>query len=324
MYKMGTKICPGKLQKPYQLHRANSGLIQFEMIYTRGNNDPASPLITLISKECPHNEVYSINLNYYSGKICLKISQKDINIQMPRFLIPIRSQEFWLSWYNNELCMGLKNESPFLVHPDNSNGKSIGFIKLQVSTKIDWVIKSPPVAIRPLKYKHIEGGTLHWAKISNNKLPPGALIGGYENEPIYIARAKHNGSLCPGKYVPSQQSAYISWGFQEHKKQDFEILCGYNAIWMKCKENYVPENAFVAGNSEVYGEHLYIGRAMIDTDLVVGKVHMLYKTCYLPYKGSEVERQTYEMLVKGDMAERGVMCINKCQMNPMKAIQLCI
>ncbi|XP_047527016.1 uncharacterized protein LOC125064167 [Vanessa atalanta] len=322
---MGTQLLPGKLQKPYQLHRANSGAIQFQMI-KRLNDADAESLIVLISKECPHNEIYSINLNYVSGTINLKISEieKGINIRTSKFFIPLKSQEFWLSWYNNELCMGFKSEPPFLVHPGNSKAKNIGFIKLEVSTSIDWVIKSPPIAIKPLRYKHIDGGKLHWAKISNNKLPSDALIGGYENEPIYIARAKHNGSLCPGKYIPSHQCAYIPWGFQEYKKLDFEILCGYNAIWMKCKENYVPETVFIAGNSEVNGEHLYIGRAMIDTDLVVGKVHMLYKTCYLPYKGSEVERQTYEILVKGDKNERGITDIIKCQMNPLKAIQPCI
>lgn len=95
-------------------------------------------------------------------------------------------------------------------------------------------------------------------------------------------------------------------------------------MWMKCKENYIPENAFIAGTSEVGNEYLYVGRAMIDSDLIVGKVHMLYKTCYLPYKGVEQERYTYEILVRADVKEHALTKNPKCTLNPMKALQPCI
>lgn len=41
----------------------------------------------------------------------------------------------------------------------------------------------------------------HWVKFFDGKLPNEAHVGGRENgEPIYIGRAKHEGSLTPGKY----------------------------------------------------------------------------------------------------------------------------
>lgn len=160
---------------------------------------------------------------------------------------------------------------------------------------------------------------------SSNHLPQDAFIGGFEDgETIYIARAKHRRSQCLGKYIPSKGCAFVPWGHEEHRKEEFKILCGYNAMWMKCKENYIPENAFIAGTSEVGNEYLYIGRAMIGSDLIVGKVHMLYKTCYLPYKGAEHEKYTYEILVRADVEEHAITKSRKCSLNPMKAAQPCI
>ncbi|XP_045449233.1 uncharacterized protein LOC123657731 [Melitaea cinxia] len=276
----------GQLQNPFQVHKADSGAIRFEIICTGMPDTSANPFIALISKECPHGDLYKITFEYDTGNICLTSPEERKIIEIPDFLIPLTTREFWLTWFNNEMY--------------------------------------PPFLLPPLKYKHIEDGKLFWVKMVDNKLPPGAFIGGFENEPLYIARAMHNNSLCPGKYVPSKQCAYVPWGFREHEKRNFEILCGFNAIWIKCKENLLPENAFVAGASEINGEHLYIGRAMVNSNLIVGKVLLLYKTCYLPYEGREVERSSYEVLVKGNVKSHGISVKNKCLMNPTKAMQPCI
>lgn len=140
-------------------------------------------------------------------------------------------------------------------------------------------------------------GTLHWVPMTNGQLPPDAMIGGFENELTYIARAYHNGSICPGRYVPSTGRCFVPWGGRAHKKRQFEILCGFNAMWVKTRSNLIPPNAFVGGTSEVMNEPLYIGRAMIDNNLISGKVHTRYHLCYLPYNGREVEVVEYEILV---------------------------
>ncbi|KAJ8736541.1 hypothetical protein PYW08_007197 [Mythimna loreyi] len=129
------------------------------------------------------------------------------------------------------------------------------------------------------------------------------MIGGFENEHIYVARAYHNGSLCPGKYVKSTGKAYVPWGGNEHCKEDFEILCGFNAKWVKTSSNYIPHNAIVGGRTggyEIRGEPLYIGRAIIDGRLICGKAYTRYNLCYLPYKGKEIEVPSYEILVSPD------------------------
>lgn len=77
----------------------------------------------------------------------------------------------------------------------------------------------------------------------------------------------------------------------------FQILCGFNAEWIKTKCNHIPTNAFIGGYSEVLNEPLYIGRAMYDGKLLIGKVHVRFDLCYLPYRGREVEMSSYEILV---------------------------
>lgn len=79
----------------------------------------------------------------------------------------------------------------------------------------------PPVIIAP-ECKPISGGKLTWIQ-AEDQLPVGALIGGFENEMLYIIRAAHMHSLTPGKFVPSHGTAYIPWGGNEHAKSEFEV-----------------------------------------------------------------------------------------------------
>lgn len=58
---------------------------------------------------------------------------------------------------------------------------------------------------------------------SEDQLPDGAVIGGYENDALYIIRAKHRGSFTPGKLVSSEGVAYISWGGEAWEKSEFEV-----------------------------------------------------------------------------------------------------
>lgn len=86
-----------------------------------------------------------------------------------------------------------------------------------------FVILVPPVIMTP-KFKPISGGNLKWIR-AEDQLPMGALIGGFENETLYIIRAAHMASLTPGKFVSSQGTAYIPWGGDEHPKSEFEVCC---------------------------------------------------------------------------------------------------
>ncbi|KAJ8705947.1 hypothetical protein PYW07_010724 [Mythimna separata] len=149
----------------------------------------------------------------------------------------------------------------------------------------------------------------HWLPMKDGQLPPNAIIGGYDNEELYIARAYVTGSLCPGKYVKSVGKAFIPFGGNEHiKEEDFEILCGYtnaNATWFKVDSKYIPENAFIGGRTggdlEIRGEALYVCKAEVETGKVVtGKGYGRTYLCYLPNKGQEITASSFEVLVVPD------------------------
>lgn len=94
-----------------------------------------------------------------------------------------------------------------------------------------------------------------------------------------------------------------------------QILCGYNATWVRTTGDRIPQNAFVAGTSEVRQEPLYIGRAEHDGCLINGKIHVIYGTCYLPYYGKEIEVYSYEILVVPEVDFRGKLADVACSIN---------
>ena len=110
----------------------------------------------------------------------------------------------------------------------------------------------------------------------------------------------HNRALTPGSIVASENALYLAWGYQSHKKTDFEILVGGSFDnWVVSKGGYVPVNAFVAGFTE-HGESLYIGRVKRGSDILIGKIHPSFKTCYIPDIGGTKEQRKfseYEVLV---------------------------
>ncbi|XP_047985009.1 uncharacterized protein LOC125225371 isoform X1 [Leguminivora glycinivorella] len=125
----------------------------------------------------------------------------------------------------------------------------------------------------------------------------------------------HQYSMCPGTYVPSKRKAFVPWGGRAHAKDDFQVLCGYNATWIKTGSNKIPQNAFVGGRSEVRQEPLYIGRAVHEDNLISGKIHVIYNTCYIPYKGKEIEiYDQFEVLVLPDQNYRGILGVPELDM----------
>jgi Protein of unknown function (DUF3421) len=109
----------------------------------------------------------------------------------------------------------------------------------------------------------------------SGELPEGAVVGGSDVDcDLYIARAKHEGELLPGKYVPSHGVAYISWDGAEHAKDEFEILCGCKAIWHQINEgDTIPENALPGGRT-ADGETLFVGRVPHENTVTLGKVRL--------------------------------------------------
>lgn len=140
------------------------------------------------------------------------------------------------------------------------------------------------------------GGSSCWVASSNGDLPPEAVAGGQDGETLYVARARHEGSLIPGKLVPSHGVCYVAWGGGEHAHAEYDVLCGNSGVWVPVSGDAIPPTAMPAGESDD-GEPLFVGRAAHEGSITIGKVQPSHGVCYISYGGQELAFQDYEMLI---------------------------
>lgn len=139
-----------------------------------------------------------------------------------------------------------------------------------------------------------------WIRSSANKpLPRFAIKAGFDEDatPIYVGRCEHEGDMLPAKVIPSKGWAYVTWGGEEHKKINYEVLTGPGYSWQRCSDGDVPINAITCGDTSD-GEHLFIGRGRQGDSLTVGKVQLSHQCLYIPFDGMEIKLNTYEVLVR--------------------------
>ncbi|XP_029035591.1 natterin-3-like [Osmia bicornis bicornis] len=129
-------------------------------------------------------------------------------------------------------------------------------------------------------------------------VPDTAVSAGHDSDgtTIYVGRAYHEGDMLPAKVIPEKNIAYVCYEGKEYGKHDFEVLCRSEFSWEVCSNGSVPSNAVVAGQTSG-GEPLYVGRVFHDGSQTVGKVHPTHGCLYIPYAGTELSFQEYEVLV---------------------------
>ncbi|CAG0916305.1 unnamed protein product [Notodromas monacha] len=140
---------------------------------------------------------------------------------------------------------------------------------------------------------------LEWVDGVEGAVPDGAVVGGDDNgEPLYVARAEHNGEMLPGKVLPRHGVCYISWGGEEIPKHSYQVLtnpCGCSLVWTKAEGGDFPTGAVMGGRAGD-GEALFVGRAEHEGSVCLGKIHPSNEVLYLPYGGAEVPKREYEVL----------------------------
>lgn len=139
-------------------------------------------------------------------------------------------------------------------------------------------------------------GAANWVPVNGGAIPPNAIEGGIDGEPIYVGRATHEGALIPGKVVPAHGVCYIAWGGAEIPKTEYDVLCDAAGLWVACSGADIPGQALQGGTSED-GEPLFIGRATHEGTITVGKVQQSHGVCYIPYGGQEVAFNDYEIFI---------------------------
>ncbi|RVE54471.1 hypothetical protein evm_000956 [Chilo suppressalis] len=142
------------------------------------------------------------------------------------------------------------------------------------------------------------GGAGQWVDAANGQLPPGAVPGGQDcnGEPIFVARAQHEGATIPGKLVQSHGCAFVPWGGLEHSKPQYQVLVGGPNNWVPTNGSAIPPGAFPGGASED-GETLFVGRVRHEGSLTTGKVQQSHGVCYISFGGQELGFPDYEVLV---------------------------
>lgn len=69
----------------------------------------------------------------------------------------------------------------------------------------------------------------------------------FTGEPQFIARARHENDLIPGKLIPSHKVTYVAYGGEEHAHSDYEVLCACAPHWIQARGADIPSTA-VPGN----------------------------------------------------------------------------
>lgn len=113
-----------------------------------------------------------------------------------------------------------------------------------------------------------------WMRFDTNGLfPDGAIVAGYNYEglPICIGRCIYEGSILPGQVDPVNETILISHEGSVVQLKKFEVLCNGNLFWSKSTLGKVLSDAVSGGTTEL-GETVYIGRAIYEGSLRVGKV----------------------------------------------------
>ncbi|XP_075969767.1 natterin-4-like [Anticarsia gemmatalis] len=144
-----------------------------------------------------------------------------------------------------------------------------------------------------------------WVKGSNGSMPDNAVPVGVDvdGRAMYIARARHDKYLVPGKIIPSRDKhMFLPYDGKEHSPTEYEVLVNHPNHWVKTSGSNIPPNAIPAG-SDRGDETIYIGRARIEGTLTVGKVHPSHGVCYLSYAGKEHHFPNYEILVNCGLYE---------------------
>ncbi|XP_046430548.1 uncharacterized protein LOC124184630 isoform X3 [Neodiprion fabricii] len=294
-----------KLQ--YNFFPVASGQIQFRV---KAGHDAHIALTMGPSEGDPMYEVFLGGWNNARSVIRKNRSKPEVaEADTPGILTESDFRGFWIRWYNGNLDVGRENEpNPFLSYTD-PQPFGIGYFGVCTGWGAtgEWIIEgrciagyfgdAPPSAPAAYMQPPMQGGASCWVDASGGVVPPGALAGGQDGEPLFVARARHEGALIPGKLKPSHCVCYIAWGGAEHGKPEYQVLCGSSGTWVPTSGGNVPPNALPAGESED-GEPLFVGRVNHEGTLSIGKVQASHGVLYIPFGGAEVAFPDYEILLQ--------------------------
>ncbi|XP_055372435.1 C3 and PZP-like alpha-2-macroglobulin domain-containing protein 8 [Condylostylus longicornis] len=290
----------------YQFHPVSGSCFQFKV---RSPNDAHLALTNGPNESDPMYEVFIGGWQNTKSVIRKNRTKPDVvETDTPGILNPGEFRGFWIRWYDGVITVGREGEAAAFMSHEDPDLYPVNFIGVCTGWGASgtWLLEesqsAPPgvaaalTASQPGWSAPAGAGPGCWVAGSGGNVPPGAMEGGFDGEQLYIARARHEGALIPGKLHPGHGVCYIPWGGEEHACSDYEVLCSGSGYWVPVEGGNIPPNAMPAGETET-GEPLFIGRANHNGTVTVGKVQPSHGCCYIPYGGQELAYTDFEIFV---------------------------
>ncbi|XP_045779513.1 uncharacterized protein LOC123877031 isoform X3 [Maniola jurtina] len=305
----------------YQFFPVSSGSVQFKI---RAPNDAHIALTMGPQESDPMYEVFIGGWGNTKSVIRRNRTKPEkVEIETPYILNPGEFRGFWVRWDGGVVSAGREGEAiPFIswADPEPFPVNFVGVCTGWGATGT-WKIEAPSAPQASALYSAppgypgpgagypgagggypgvapVSGGAGVWVDATSGQVPPGAVVGGQDcsGEPIYVARARHEGALIPGKLCSSHGCAYVPWGGKENAKNEYQVLIGGPSNWVPTNGSNIPPGAFPGGESED-GEPLFVGRVRHEGSLTTGKVQQSHGVCYISFGGQELGFPDYEVLV---------------------------
>uniref|UniRef100_A0A336MS45 CSON006343 protein n=1 Tax=Culicoides sonorensis TaxID=179676 RepID=A0A336MS45_CULSO len=151
-------------------------------------------------------------------------------------------------------------------------------------------------------YEVLVGDGFSWVGSSNGHVPENSVIAGHTSngEPLYIGRARHAGSLTPGKIQKSHGCLYIPFDGSEVSIRTYEVLVAQmKPQWRSANPSTCYQPNTISGGRDVDGAEIFVGRAYHEGDLIPAKVISSKHVAYVSYNGKEIAKHNFEILCGG-------------------------
>ncbi|XP_031774382.1 uncharacterized protein LOC100869921 isoform X4 [Apis florea] len=284
----------------YNFYPVASGQLQFRI---KAPNDAHIALTTGPQEGEPMYEVFIGGWSNSKSVIRKNRTKPDVaEVDTPGILSADEMRGFWIRWNDGVLSVGKEGEpSAFLTYAD-PEPFGIGYFGVCTGwgASGEWLIEDVNPTAPPVEGV-VDIGEFCWCEASGGIIPPSAVQGGkdIDGNDLYVGRAYHEGALLPGKVKLGDTICYVAWGGEEHLKNDYQVLCDCNPVWVPTTGNNIPHNAIPGGETED-GEPLYVGRVQHEGSITIGKVQPSHSVCYIPYGGVEIAYPEYEIMVQRD------------------------
>lgn len=290
---------PDKLE--YQFHAVYGGVFTFKV---RAAHDAH---LALTSAPTEADSMYEIFIGGWenSKSVIRKNRQKPdvVEVPTPGILNAGEFRGFWIRWYDNVITVGREGEAAAFMSYDAQSMFPVNYVGVCTGWGASgtWLLEEPQViASAPLAMGFSApagSGPGCWVAAASGEVPAESVKGGFDGaEQLFIARARHEGDLIPGKLQPSHGVCYVAWGGGEHGHGEYEVLCAGSGEWVPVHDGNIPPNAMPGGETSE-GEPLFIGRATHDGTVTVGKVQPSHGCCYISYGGQELAYKEFEIYV---------------------------